>query len=1115
MRVLMKPREPSLVLVFGLFFVSGITGLVYEVAWTRMFTVVFGNTVQAASTVLAAYMGGLALGSLLIGRRADWFSRPVLTYGALEVSIGLYVVVVPLIVGHLTGLYAAVFQAFGQQPLPVTALRFLLSFAVLLVPTTLMGATLPVLSKFAGREFSKIGTAIGSLYALNTFGAVAGSFLTGFVLLETIGVSRSLWLAASVGIAIGAVAIVAGRRCPESATAPDGSVAGERPDRAPAGQDLGAKEPRASALRPKEVPSGRAQDASSLDRYASHVVLISYAISGAAALAYEVLYTKVLIFSLGLTVHAFTIMLTTFLVGLAVGSFVTARFADRLRRPIVALAVVEMLIGATVFASIYFLGRLDLTHRYLAITDSGGSSLLRLRGADFLQSATVMLVPTLLMGAAFPIVARIYARRNVVSLSIGRLYFFNTAGAVAGSLLAGFLLVPWIGSARSIALFASVNIAVGVLLLSAVLRRRPWQYAAAVAVLGIVGATYLTNPAVFAKTFNIKQPGSQLLYFKEGASGTVTVHRYPDFDLLATDGVDVAGTSLMLRVTQKLQGHLPVLLARKTERVAQIGLGSGETLHILDLHNVGRIDGIEICKDVIPAARRFFSAINLGVFDRPNVHTIIMDGKNYVLLSKQQYDIIMTDSVYPGSGGASALYTYDHFLRVRDRLNPGGIASCWLPLDINKRDLRMALKAFSDVFPDMTVWFCYQALSQHALLVGRKDGDVRIDLGAFARAYADPTLRDDLSSILLDDPFALAAAFLADGSAVKKFCGDCEPNTDDHPILEFGIARRGISKSFLAENLRDLLALRPDPLRFVDNVSASGLDSAYVMDRLARSVAVSSSIIAGHIEFVSGEAGLARARYEEALAVDPGSRAAASCIAELDRQLNVLQVAAGNAGDYKTTYDLGVRNIAEGNFEAAAKQLEKARAMRPDLPDPYVSLGECYLRWGKPADAIKWFTRADEIKPGDDGIAFRIGMTYEQLGSRSEAREAYLRATAANPDNYEARNNLGNIYLAEGRIGEARAEFEKAVKTAPSKPHAIFNLGLTYAKEQRWPEAASSFREALDVAPTFYPACVSLGDALMATGDKTGAVAAWQRALQLKPDISGVKQRLQAAAAQR
>ncbi|MFZ1947828.1 MAG: fused MFS/spermidine synthase, partial [bacterium] len=942
-------------------------------------------------------------------------------------------------------------------------------------------------SRFAGREMARLGSGVGALYAVNTFGAVLGSFLTGFVLLEAIGVSRSVYLAASVGILVGLVAVLAGRK------------AGFKLEAEPAAP-AGACDP----------ATDRSAQGEPLTRYAAMIVLVSYALSGAAALGYEVLYTKVLIFSIGLSAHAFSVMLTTFLVGLALGSLVASRWVDRSARPIEALAIVEMLIGGTVLLSIYLLRELDLTHRYLAIKDAGGD-LARLRGADFLQSAMVMFAPTLLMGAAFPMVAKIYTRRNLVSSSVGSIYFSNTVGAVAGSLAAGFLLVPLLGSARSMALLAAVNVALGVLLFSCVGRRRAWIGASAAALVALVIVAFMIPPSIFSRTFNIKQPGSQLLYFKEGSSGTVTVHRYPEYDLLAIDGVDVAGTSFMLRVTQKLQAHLPVLLAAEPGRIAHIGFGSGETLRTLNMHQVGSIDGIEICKDVVSTARRFFSAINLNVFDRGNVNITIMDGKNYVLLTRKTYDIIMTDSIYPGSGGASALYTVDHFKKVRERLNPGGIASCWLPLDIARPDLASALMAFNQAFPDMSVWYCYMGFSQHALLVGAKEGPARIDMAAFAGAFAQEPIRDDLASIRLDSPFAMVSCFLADGEAVRRFCAGIPANSDDRPSLEFGTARRGTSRTFLAGNLQEMLALRPNPMPYVVNLGGAGMDSASAAAEMARHMLISSNIMAGHLQYASGEIGQARAQYERALMLDPANRIAQASIADLEAASSSLERAVRASGDdYVAVYRLGVQYLGEGKLDQALASLEKAVALRPDLVDPYVSLGECYQRLGKPEKALDYFVNADKIKPGNDGILLRLGLTYDQLGRKAEARRSYQEAAAANPDNYDARNNLGLVLLGEGDIAGARREFEHAVKVGPGRPYGICNLGLTYAYERDWRRAEGYYREALRLAPNFYPACYYLGDALEALGDSQGAVEAWRRTLELKPDHAGARQKLSA-----
>jgi spermidine synthase len=1063
-------------LIFALFFVSGITGLVYEVAWTRMFVTVFGSTTYAVSTVLAAFMAGLALGSIILGRYGDSLKRPVFVFGILEVLIGVYALLVPWIIGRLTGVYAGVFRAFGQQPLPVAIVRFLLSFVVILIPTTLMGGTLPVLSKFAGSEFARLGRNIGALYALNTFGAVIGSFVTGFFLLELIGVSSSVYLAAIVSIVVGLVATAAGRNLQAQAVE-------EMPE----------------AETPLEPVSA----------YADFVVLLAIGLSGGAALAYEVLYARVLVFSLGATVHAFSLMLTTFLVGLAAGSYISSRLVDRWRQNTDIFGIVEILIGIGAFASIFLLARLDLTHRVLDLRDSGGN-MFRLRGAGFLQAASIMFVPALLMGMVFPIVTRIYTRREAVSTSVGRIYFVNTVGAVAGSLLAGFVLVPALGSARSLALMAAVNITAGVMLFSCRDHRKAWLTSAAVAAAALVAVSLIIKPSIFARTFNIKEPGSELIYFKEGVSGTVTVHRYPEFDLLAIDGVNVAGTSNMLRVTQKLQGHLPILLAEHKGRVAHIGFGSGETLRVLTDHHAGVIDGIEICRDVIVAARRFFSALNHLVFDRPNVNIVIMDGKNFILLTQNQYDIIMTDSIYPGTAGASALYTYDHFKAVRDKLKPGGVASCWLPLDLSPEDLKIALKAFYDVFPDMSVWYCYMTFSQHALLVGKKDAAMDVDFSRFRTAFEDPVIADDLKAILIDDPYILISCLLADGDGVRRFCEGAPRHSDDHPVLEFGLAKRGTSKAYLSRNLESLLALRPDPLRYVSGLDTAAADPAYAAAQIANDTVLSAHMMKGHILQAVDEFGQARAEYEKALATNPDSRIARYACQTLDGALATLEQATQSGqGGYDAVYALGVRYLAEGRFEQALEELQKALSLEPDLPDPYVSIGECYLRWDKPEEAVKYFEEARKILPENPGILLRLGMAYARTDRTDDAVKAYEDALKSSPDDYDVRVNLGNLYMSTGRMAEAREQFEHAALTSPTEPYALLNLGLTYAAERDWQTARTYFEKAISVSPDFAPAYFQLGNVLLEMGDTEGARKAWQRTLEMEPDHKAAKQRLQ------
>jgi len=1108
-------------LIYLLFFVSGVTGLVYQVAWARMFITVFGNTTQAVSTVLAAFMGGLALGSIVIGRRADRMKRPVMAYGVLEVLIGLFAIAFPWLLIVLQHLYGGVYAAFGENTLPLTLVRFLLSFIMVLIPTFLMGGTLPVLSRYAGREIDKIGKRIGGLYTVNTVGAVLGTLVTGFLLLEFAGVRTSVYIAAVMSLAVGIVAIISGRaaafRAEPGASASEGAH-GVEPSGGPAGQPAGKpaeepagqaaeQQPEPAAARPAAPPA----KAGAFD-YVPVIVLLAFAVSGAAALAYEVLYTRVLVFSLGTSAHAFSVMLTTFLVGIAIGSFVFSRLVDRWRNLTDTFAIIEIIIGAAVLVSIYAISKMDVTHHALGIRDAGGD-LIENRTAGFLQAALIMFVPTLLMGATFPVVARIIARRReTVSFSIGKVYFFNTLGAVAGALAAGFILVPALGVARSIALMAAFNLGVGMLLFSCRYSRRLWAGTAAAVFVAFIVLASLLPPGIFARAFNIGQEGSELLYFKEGTSGTVTVHRYPWYDLIAVDGVDVAGTNFMLRITQKLQAHLPVLLAAGQDLVAHIGFGSGETMYILTLHDIERIDGIEICPDIITAARKYFADINHNVFDDPRVNIIIMDGKNFILLTDKTYDVIMTDSVYPGVGEAgSALYTYDHFKACREKLKPGGALSCWLPLDMHLTDLKIALRSFHEAFPNMMLWYGYSGFTQHALLVGKNDDEAGIDFARIAAAFEDEGLRQDLGAISVEDPYSLVSCLLLDGEGVESLCGDAPLNTDDHPILEFGIARRGVSRHYLSSNLEEILAFRADPMAELVNVEAAGIGREDLARELAPRMAISDDIIRGHMYNAIGEMGRSREMYDKVLTEHPGNQIALRSIEDLEQSLGMLESAARAGGDrYLVEYRLGVRLVSEGRYEEALTHLNAARELRPDIVDPYVTTGECYLRWGKPAEAVEFMEKARDMKPDDAGIVLRLGMAYEAARMQEKALEAYEEAVRRNPSSYEARNNLGTLYLSRGEIGRARDQFEKAEDISQGKPHAVFNLGLTYSREGKFQEAMGYFRRAIAISPTFYPAHYSLGNALYETGDREGAEAEWRETLELMPRHEGAMRKLQA-----
>ncbi len=400
-------------ILLTLFFLSGICGLIYEVVWTRMLTLVMGNTVFATSTVLAAFMGGLALGSSVFGRMVDRSGSPLKFYGLLELLLGIYCLILPFLLQGMLPVYRFLYRPFGSDPKLLTLAQFLFSGLLILFPSALMGGTLPALSRSMVRSLDQVGRSVGRLYAINSSGAVVGALAAGFLLLPTVGVRASLYGAAGVNILIGLASIVLQGRI-SSARPPDGAAA----------------EPRRK--RNREGDRG------------PRLVLIALLISGAAALIYQVAWTRVLALLLGPSVQAFSLMLAAFIAGLALGSWMFSRLADREEDLLALFALAQFGVAFSAAAFVPMVGLFPPLIRNVL----RGATESPLRGY-LLNTALifpVMLIPTTLLGAVFPLAVKLYSRSlPLLGTELGTLYSVNTAGAVIGSLSAGFLLIPFLG----------------------------------------------------------------------------------------------------------------------------------------------------------------------------------------------------------------------------------------------------------------------------------------------------------------------------------------------------------------------------------------------------------------------------------------------------------------------------------------------------------------------------------------------------------------------------------------------------------------------------------------------------------------------------------------------
>ena len=412
-----------------------------------------------------------------------------------------------------------------------------------------------------------------------------------------------------------------------------------------------------------------------------------------------------------------------------------------------------------------------------------------------------------MIGAAFPIVTTACLRGSQrVGRRVGQVYAANSIGCVLGSFVAGFLLLPMLGTDRSILAVVALNLAVGVVLVwRAAEGSARLRWAVALPVAGLAAAAFALTPSdVFYATINAYQSPSKIVFLEEHATGTVAVHDVPTGERLITvSGVTVAGRSMMLRSTQKLQGYIPLCLHPNPRRVVQIGFGSGETARVGLDFGVPEYTVVEICPAVFDAGP-YFEQINHGSYRDPRIRQIIMDGKNFARLSDEKFDVVMNDSIFPGCSGSSALYTIDHFRNCRERLAEGGLFSCWVPLDLRPTELRMILKSFQEVFPHTSFWVASNCLNKHGLILGSL-APLGIDLQRLDRVLRRPDVAADLKEIAIHDAYDLLDCQVCDEASIRRMVAADPINSDDRPRLEFSCAISGASDGTLARILAMLV----------------------------------------------------------------------------------------------------------------------------------------------------------------------------------------------------------------------------------------------------------------------------------------------------------------------
>lgn len=764
---------PSLLLLF-----SGAAALIYQLLWIKQLSLIVGVDVYAITIAISAFFAGLAIGGWLFGRMADRFARPFLLYAALETGVAILGIAATQSLSHSAELFARLEDLLGP-------LAWLMPFVQVSVPAILMGGTVPVLVRAAVSQREQLARVAGRLYSANTAGAIIGALLPAFVLLPAFGVRGSAFVAATLNLlSAGGAAVAAMTAAPRSIVQAEQSArAGWR---------------QVFALT-KRAPEAR-------------LALTLYAISGGIALGYEVIWSQVVIQWTSTRSFAFAIMLATYLFGWALGSRLYSRRAARSGNPwgefglLIALAGVVALF--TVFAIGPWLQGAQVDGATIAFGMTRNESVaMAMRFAT--ATIWIVLLPTILLGAAFPLAMRIIAEADRAGADTGSVIAWNTLGGIAGTALAGFVLVPHFGLERSLAFMAIAACVLGVV---AVMRAAEAGHIArwatfACGVMAVAGAV-IVKPDHLAQLLAQYRRGD-LVFYQPGAGGTVAVIAQKtgkgEFHRLYVDGVSNSGDSMTSLRYMRLQALLPLIIHNGEPRSSLvIGMGTGITAgSLLSYPHLERRVVAELLPEVVEATALFKG--NQSVASDPRIDIRVRDGRRELLRHDDRYDLITLEPPPPSASGVVNLYSTDFYRLASRRLNEQGLLAQWLPLPTQvNADTRSLVRSFLDAFPHATLW----TTEMHEMLLIGSQQPMELELARIARRFNEPAVKSALNEIGVTSPQALLATWVADRAGLERYAGSAGPVTDDDPRIEYG---PWVLPNEITKVLPQLLGLQTEP----------------------------------------------------------------------------------------------------------------------------------------------------------------------------------------------------------------------------------------------------------------------------------------------------------------
>jgi len=1029
-----------------IYFCSGVCSLIDEVVWVRLLKLTLGNTVYASSIVVSVFMGGLALGALVMGRYADQVRRRLRLYALLEVIAALSALSLPWILQFADGAYRWFFVKYQPLPAGLLAVQVIISAGVLLVPTMVMGSTLPLLGRYVTALQNRVGPLVGRLYALNMLGAALGCFLAGFVLIRTFGVMGALYIAAGINMLVAFGGWILSRFYDVSAL--------------PAAEVAAVEKPAADA-----EPAG--------SRGVIYLLMTAFFLSGLISIGYELIWMRSIVFLLGGYTYVFSAVLTVYLLGNVLGAWLGTKLSKRLKNPATGFAVSLSCLGVL---GIFYIPWLSMWHLKIvsytqtSLTELLNNSVFKAMVWPFFQSIFLFLLPAVVMGIGFPLALQAWGNlRHKVGQTTAAVYGVNTIGAVLGGLATGFLLIPLLGVQLSITVLGLTGIWLGFTMIQAftpglkIVRRL-----GCLTVALVLTVTAVIIPSDLFERQLVQRLGTKLLAIKEAVTTTVSIHEDSAGTLmLATSGIQVAGDSYGLQAVQKMLGHLGLLLNENTKRVLSVGFGAGQTTACMSLHSLERIDGVEISPELTELALQFFPHINLGERLDEKVNMYFMDAKNYLHLSQSRYDLIINDCIDPKKFAENAsLFTREYFQSALEHLNPGGTFGTYLPYEmIPKSCIDSILGTFADVFPNVTIWFPVTSTAGHLYLYLAGSGEPQL----FSPKHIDELLRqkgigESAGYINFYNSHYVLSCYIADQDDLKKYLNGFHLNSDFKPYVEFNTDFTESSEQKAVWLAKFTSAVRNDGI----NSLAKHIDFTEMtqdeQDRWNREFnlfyEVSNCLLKSSMET---EASKRLLIVYDGIKLMPEHKALLEeedfCLCFL--QKNILNKALCSPDIIEAT----IRPILQSRPDSGAAWLikswmlqrqnepqqalsaaEKAVEYAPYTAVAHSNLGRLLLKAGQAERAIDCLNRAVQLRPNVAELHFDMGTALARQGRLDLAISHFYQGLRIRPRNIPIRYYTANLLYRQGKKDEAAGQFRKILQLDPTHQWARNDLNALLAQ---------------------------------------------------------------------